>query len=86
MVWSSIIGKFRNIVHWWKLRNLTTKGKVIVINSLCVSLLTHALSVTDLPGCKLHELNSINKSIPLEKGKKVGGSQNLDCRVQGWRA
>lgn len=58
LIWAEITKKFKGVPNWWKLRNLTIKGKVIVTNSLCMSLLTHALSVFHLPGTVLHELNA----------------------------
>lgn len=48
-LWSSLCDKIIARLNLWRRRNLTLKGKVLVVNSLCMSMLNHALSVYGLP-------------------------------------
>ncbi|XP_061621185.1 uncharacterized protein LOC133473527 [Phyllopteryx taeniolatus] len=57
--WENILNKIESQLNVWRLRNLTLKGKVLVINALCISKLVHALTVTDLPGDILSKLKAI---------------------------
>lgn len=49
-LWSSLYSKVQARFNLWRLRNLTLKGKVLIVNALCMSMLNHALTVYDLPG------------------------------------
>lgn len=57
IMWAKLLASFKKITEMWTMRNLTLKGKVIVINALCVSILTHILCVTSLPNGVLRDLN-----------------------------
>lgn len=49
-MWEKLIGDIKGILTLWKFRNLTLKGKVLVVNSLCLSKLVHALTVYEMGG------------------------------------
>ena len=43
------IVKIQNILKFWKLRNLTIEGRIIVFKSLAISKLIHLGLVTEIP-------------------------------------
>lgn len=47
--WSGLYKSFCATLHLWKARKLTLKGKVLIVNSLCVSKLSHVMQAYDLP-------------------------------------
>lgn len=57
MVRANLLTNFKKIIEMWQIRNLTLKGKVIVLNALCVTILTRALCVTSLPSGVLRDFN-----------------------------
>jgi len=94
ITWSVILQKIRQTVNYWKLRGLTLKGKVTVINVLLISRFIHALSVLDMPEWVLKEANSIivdflwnGKNVRISKkvliaDKKEGGLNLMDLNVR----
>lgn len=75
VTWSVILQKIRRTVNYWKLRGLTLKGKVTVVNVLLMSRFVHTLSVLDMPEWVLKEANSIVLDF-LWSGKNVRISKN----------
>lgn len=59
LTWSGVINKVRKVVNMWKGRLLKLKGKVIVINSLLMSIFVHVMNVLDVPEWVLTEINKI---------------------------
>lgn len=55
------IVSMQNIINAWKLRNLTTLGKVTIVKSLIISKITHLL--TSLPSENTKCLQNVNKLI-----------------------
>ena len=49
----------KNILHVWKQRHLSLKGKITVINSLAIAPLVYIASVTAVPKRVIKEVNSI---------------------------
>lgn len=47
--WEGVLKGIERRLRFWKLRNLTLKGKVLVINALMLSKIWYVLSVTSLP-------------------------------------
>ena len=56
--WRELLDKIKNKLNLWKMRGLTLRGKVVVVNSLVLSKITHILSVYDMPSQYLTEINS----------------------------
>lgn len=59
MTWTGVINKIRTVCAVWKGRKLKLKGKVIVVNSLLLSVCVYAMSVIEMPGWVMNELNKI---------------------------
>jgi hypothetical protein len=59
LTWSGVINKVRMVVNMWRGRSLKLKGKVIVINSLLMSIFIYVMNVLDMPEWVLSEMNKI---------------------------
>jgi exonuclease III len=59
LTWSGVINKVRKVVNMWRGRSLKLKGKVIVVNSLLMSIFIHVMNVLDVPEWVLSEINTI---------------------------
>lgn len=57
--YKEVLTKMRTICHSWQNRSLSLKGKIIVFNSLVVSLLHYVAANSDLPNRVLHELKKM---------------------------
>ncbi|KAG7496752.1 hypothetical protein JOB18_024398 [Solea senegalensis] len=56
--WHEVLEKIKKTLGMWKMRKLTLKGKVVVLNSLILSKLNHVLQIYDLPEQTLTEINN----------------------------
>uniref|UniRef100_A0A4W5LRK9 Reverse transcriptase domain-containing protein n=3 Tax=Hucho hucho TaxID=62062 RepID=A0A4W5LRK9_9TELE len=94
LTWSGVINKVRKVVNMWRGRSLRLKGKVIVINSLLMSVFIYVMNVLDMPEWVLSELNKILVDFLWDgKGVKIafktliadyeeGGLKLVDLRVR----
>lgn len=49
MMWDDVIGRMERVLNFWKMRELTLRGKVLVLNALMLSKMWYVLSVTPMP-------------------------------------
>lgn len=66
--WKEIIDKIQTQINLWKARGLGIRGKVIVINTLLMSKINHALQTCHLPNWAAQHINNMMSTF-LWKGK-----------------
>ena len=70
--WTGVINKIRGVCTTWKARRLRLKGKVIVVNSLLLSVCVYVMNVVEMPEWVMNELNTIVRDFIWEgKGVKI---------------
>jgi len=55
-VWKTIIKKMKSCIQIWKTRNLTFKGKILIIKNLLVSQMGYDIEIRGIP----HSLKELN--------------------------
>ncbi len=43
LMWEDVVGEMERILNYWKLRELTLRGKVLVINALMMTKMWYVL-------------------------------------------
>ena len=59
MNWFAKLEKVRSILKFWKMRNLTIYGKVVILKSLIISQFVYVSSVLSFPWKIIIELNKL---------------------------
>lgn len=59
LVWEEVLKGMEKRLHFWKLRNLFLKGKVLVINSLFLSKMWYVLGSVSMPLCVYKKIKSL---------------------------
>ena len=72
------IVKIQNILKLWKLRNLTTEGRIVVFKSLALSKLIHVALVTEIPTTTINLLTKIQIEF-LWEGRNPKIKNNTIC-------
>ena len=54
--------KIESVLRLWRMRNLTTEGKVLVFKSLAISKVVYLSLVTTVPHAMINQLSNIQKS------------------------
>ena len=54
--WAKIVTSCKNVLNSWRPRNLTIKGKVLVVNTLIISKVIYTLNLSNIPLWVVHEL------------------------------
>ncbi len=49
LMWEDVVGEMERILNYWKLRELTLRGKVLVINALMMTKMWYVLGVISMP-------------------------------------
>lgn len=49
MMWDDVIGRMESVLNFWKMRELTLRGKVLVLNALMLPKMWYVLGVTPMP-------------------------------------
>ena len=57
--YESKISKIKTILNIWKQRNLSLKGKIIIINNLAASILVYPLSIIDTPDTIIEQVDKL---------------------------
>lgn len=57
--WTGVINKIRTVCGRWRARKLKLKGKVIVVNSLLLSVCVYVMNVLEMPEWVMIDLNKI---------------------------
>ncbi len=47
--WSGVLNKIKQVLQFWRLRDLRLRGKVVVVNSLLLTKCNYVMGVIDLP-------------------------------------
>lgn len=70
--WTGVISNIGTVCNAWRVRKLKLKGKVVVVNSLLMSMCVYVMSVMEMPAWVMNELNKIVCNFIWEgKGVKV---------------
>lgn len=84
VTWTGVINKIRTVSATWKGRKLKLNGKVIVVNSLLLSVCVYVMSVMEMPGWVMNELNKIVCDFIWEgKGVKIAQKTLVGKRWEG---
>ena len=54
--------KIESALRLWRMRNLTTEGKVLVFKSLAIFRIVHLSLITTVPHAIINQLNDIKKN------------------------
>lgn len=57
--WTGILNKIKQVLQFWKLRELMLRGKVMVVNSLLLSKCNYIFGAVDLPRWVINEMTEI---------------------------
>ena len=55
--------KIESALRLWRMRNLTTEGKVLVFKSLAIFRIVHLTLITAVPHTIINQLNDIKKTL-----------------------
>lgn len=70
--WTGILNKIKQVLLFWRLRELRLRGKVVVVNSLLLSKCNYVMGVVDLPDWVLNEMKEVvNNFLWGGKGVKI---------------
>ncbi len=84
VTWTGVINKIRTVCAAWKGRKLKLNGKVIVVNGLLLSICVYVMSVMEMPGWVMNELNKIVCDFIWEgKGVKIAQKTLVGKRWEG---
>lgn len=59
--WTGILNKIKQVLQFWKLRELMLRGKVMVVNSLLLSKCNYIIGAVDLPQWVINEMTEITR-------------------------
>ncbi len=57
--WTGILNKMKQVLQFWRLRDLRLRGKVVVANSLVISKCNYVIGAVDLPDWVLNEMKEV---------------------------
>lgn len=92
--WTGVLNKVKQILQFWKLRELMLRGKVMVVNSLLLSKCNYIMGVVDLPQWVINEMTEITNNFmwggksakiarkTLIANYKEGGLKLIDLEVK----
>jgi len=84
VTWTGVINKIRTVCAVWKGRKLKLNGKVMVVNSLLLSVCVYVMNVIEMPGWVMNELNKIVCDFIWEgKGVKIAQKTLVGKRWEG---
>ncbi len=70
--WTGILNKMKQVLQFWRLRDLRLRGKVVVANSLVISKCNYVIGAVDLPDWVLNEMKEVvNNFLWGGKGVKI---------------
>ena len=79
VTWTGVINKIRTVCASWRGRKLKLKGKVIIVNSLLLSVCVYVMTVLDMPDWVMNALNEVvcdfiweGKGVKIAKHTLVG--------------
>lgn len=84
VTWTGILNKIKQVLQFWKLRELGLKGKVIVVNSLLLSKCNYVLGAIDMPDWVLNDLKeAINTFLWGGKGILISNKTMIADKIEG---
>ncbi len=70
--WSGVLNKIKQVLQFWRLRDLRLRGKVVVVNSLLLTKCNYVMGVIDLPDWVLNGIKeAVNIFVWGGKGVKI---------------
>ncbi|KAK6165442.1 hypothetical protein SNE40_022369 [Patella caerulea] len=81
--WDSKVNKIGRILNLWRQRGLQLRGKVLIVNIMCLSTLWYLLRVVEIPQWALDRIEKSIRSFiwngkpPLIKGRSILGSTDI---------
>lgn len=70
--WSGVLNKIKQVLQFWRLRELRLRGKVVVVNSLLLTKCNYVMGVIDLPDWVLNGIKeTVNTFVWGGKGMKI---------------
>lgn len=57
--WTGILNKIKQVLQFWRLRDLRLRGKVVVVNSLLLTKCNYVMGVMDVPNWVLNAMKEI---------------------------